>query len=206
MTATRGRPRLFDRSAALQRALRVFWEKGYEGAQLIDLTEAMGISASSFYATFGTKEKVFFEVVDLYVTTLGAQAASALEDAPTAHAGLLAMLEQTICTATATDAGGCMLVLGVVTPLRETQAAWDYLKKARRKTLATIKARLARGVKEGDLPDSTRINDLAAHFLGLTQAISFQARDGVSRARLRRLIAPAMAALPQAPGITPSAE
>ncbi|QRI92991.1 TetR/AcrR family transcriptional regulator [Delftia lacustris] len=198
MNAARGRPRLFDRSAALERALKVFWEKGYESAQLLDLTQAMGISASSFYASYGTKEKAFCEAVDRYVDTVGVLAVKALEDAPTARAGLRAMLEQTVTTATSVDAGGCLLVLGVVNPQPESRVAWEYLKKTRRKTLSLIRGRLARGVKEGDLPADTPVDDLALHFLGLTQTISFQARDGASRNALRRLIAPALAALPEA--------
>lgn len=197
MPATRGRPRLFNRDVALACAMQVFWEKGYESAQLVDLTAAMGISASSFYATFGTKQDAFREAVDLYVATFGTRSARAMEDAPTAHAGLRAMLETTVVTATSTQAGGCLIVLGVVNPQLENQTAWSYLKKMRRKTLAAIRARIARGVAEGDLPQDTPVDDWAAYFLGLTQSISFQARDGASRAALRRWIALAMAAMPE---------
>lgn len=50
---TRGRPRAFDRTAALERAIDVFWEKGFEGASMADLTAAMGIGTTSLYAAFG---------------------------------------------------------------------------------------------------------------------------------------------------------
>ncbi len=60
----RGRPRAFDRTAALRRAMEVFWVKGYEGASMSDLTAAMGINSPSLYAAFGCKEAPFLEAVD----------------------------------------------------------------------------------------------------------------------------------------------
>ena len=64
--AERGRPRNFDRAQALQKAMEVFWSKGYEGASLTDLTEAMGINSPSLYGAFGSKEGLFREAVELY--------------------------------------------------------------------------------------------------------------------------------------------
>jgi AcrR family transcriptional regulator len=192
----RGRPPSFDRSVALERAMEVFWEKGYEGAQLVDLTKAMGINPPSFYAAFGSKQDAFCEAVDLYIRLVGSKSAQALNGAKTTRDGLRAMLEATINVATSNKAGGCLLVLGVVNNFAENNNAWSHLRKTRRDTLALIRARLQRGIAEGDLPGDADVNVLAQYFLGLTQTISFQARDGASRASLRRLIAPSMAALP----------
>ncbi len=192
----RGRPPSFDRSVALERAMEVFWQKGYEGAQLVDLTAAMGINPPSFYAAFGSKKNAFCEVVDLYIKTVGARSSEALNGAPTARDGLSEMLKVTIDIATSNKAGGCLLVLGVVNNLPENDEVWAYLKKTRHQTLTLIRKRLERGMIEGDLPGELDVKTLAAHFLGVTQAISFQARDGATQAVLRRLIAPALAALP----------
>src|SRR5437667_11195046 len=66
-TAALGRPRAFDPDVALERAMHVFWAKGYEGASLSNLTRAMRINRPSLYAAFGTKEELFCKVLDRYM-------------------------------------------------------------------------------------------------------------------------------------------
>ncbi len=68
----KGRPREFETEKALEAALRVFWQKGYEGAGLTDLTKAMGINRPSMYAAFGNKEALFRKVMDRYAERSGA--------------------------------------------------------------------------------------------------------------------------------------
>ncbi|KER05051.1 TetR/AcrR family transcriptional regulator [Photorhabdus temperata] len=192
----RGRPLSFDRDIALKRAMEVFWSKGYEGTQLVDLTTAMGINPPSFYAAFGSKKDAFYAAVDLYIETIGCKSMQALNEAKTARSGLRAMLESTINIASSNQSGGCLLVLGVVNNLTENKEVWTYLRDERIKTLEMIRTRIEQGVADGDLPHNTDVNVLASYFLGLTQTISFQARDGASRELLRCLIEPAMTAIP----------
>ena len=59
-----GRPRAFDINGALDRALQVFWRKGYEGASLSDLTKAVGVNRPSLYAAFGDKRALFRKALD----------------------------------------------------------------------------------------------------------------------------------------------
>jgi AcrR family transcriptional regulator len=62
-----GRPRSFHIDRALDRALVVFWRKGYEGASLSDLTKALGVNRPSLYAAFGDKEALFRKALDRYL-------------------------------------------------------------------------------------------------------------------------------------------
>lgn len=195
MATARGRPRGFDRDLALERLMQVFWAKGYEGAQLNDLTAAIGVKPPSFYAAFGSKEAAFREAIDLYIATIGAAPMRALEAAATVRAGLRAMLEGSVAVALSAKPGGCLLILGVVNCLPVNEAARAHLLNARRKTVALVADRLRRGVADGELPAGTDIARLAAFFHGIMQAISFQARDGATRAELLALIDPALRAL-----------
>lgn len=194
--ALRGRPRSFDREKALERLMEVFWSKGYEGTQLNDLMSAIDVRPPSFYAAFGSKEAVFLEAVDLYLSKVASRSMQPLETSSTAREGIRAMLEGSIDVALSTKPGGCLLILGVVNCLPEDQPVREYLLKARRKTVDLIRACLRHGVENGDLPEDVEIDHLATFYHGVMQAISFQARDGATRPELEALIEPAMAALP----------
>src|SRR5215470_10428762 len=89
--ASRGRPRSFDLDEALDSALHLFWQKGYEGASLSDLTGAMGINRPSLYAAFGNKESLFRKVLDRYANGPADYVRHAL-DQPTARAVAEALL------------------------------------------------------------------------------------------------------------------
>src|ERR1700737_2538375 len=80
-----GRPRSFDIDGALDRALQVFWRKGYEGASLSDLTKAVGVNRPSLYAAFGDKKALFRKALNRYLTGPAAYTQEALKE-PTARA------------------------------------------------------------------------------------------------------------------------
>ncbi|MGC8401111.1 TetR/AcrR family transcriptional regulator [Enterobacter mori] len=193
--AQRGRPRRFDRDVALQAMLEVFWARGYEGAQLVDLTAAAGIAPPSFYAAFGSKEAAFCEAVDHYIATVGAKPRQALDSGATLRDGVEGMLRASIDVALSVRPGGCLLILGVVNCLSENEPARAHLKAARDKTRELIRARLERARTAGELPAGFDTLPCAVFLHGVTQMISFQARDGASRAELEALIAPALRAL-----------
>src|SRR3990170_1290477 len=91
----RGRPRTFDRTAALARAMEVFWVKGYEGSSMSDLTAAMGIASPSLYAAFGSKEELFRQALKHYSDTEGRHIWDGVEDAGTAYEAVESFLMRT---------------------------------------------------------------------------------------------------------------
>src|SRR5437763_8883495 len=110
--ACKGRPREFDIDEALAAALRVFWIKGYEGASLTDLTEAMGVTRPSLYAAFGNKEALFRKALDLYEREKLAYVGEALK-APTSRGVAERLLRGALEMHTSDcEPRGCMRVIG----------------------------------------------------------------------------------------------
>src|SRR5262245_24713407 len=109
-----GRPRSFDIEKALDRALKVFWRKGYEGASLPDLTRAMGINRPSLYAAFGNKEALFRKAIDRYVEISSCHVYEALQE-PTARGVVERLLCASVDVMTDTqNPAGCFLVQGAL--------------------------------------------------------------------------------------------
>src|SRR3977135_2553133 len=96
----RGRPRSFDESDALEKAIQVFWSKGYDGVTIDDLVAGMGVGRPSLYSVFGAKRTLFLRVLRAYAERKGALAAKALLSPGTLRDSLAAFLRYTVESAT----------------------------------------------------------------------------------------------------------
>jgi len=194
--AKAGRPRSFDRQEALRRAMNVFWSLGYEGTTLVDLLEAMGnITPTSFYAAFGSKEELFREAVQLHTATFGTSVVRNLNEQATARASIEALLRTAVNVFCEKDhPRGCMTVLGATNCTRSNEKIQDYLRQMRLMTYRTIRQRLERGVKEGDIPAKADLSGLASFYTTVLHGLSIQARDGASRKALTTAVDYAMSA------------
>lgn len=192
---TRGRPRSFDRDAALRAAMEVFWRDGYEGASMAELTQAMGINAPSLYAAFGSKEDLFLEAMRLYVQLENGDSWNLLSAASSAREGIRQLLE---CAARALTRPrlpqGCMLILGDTNSSMQSGKVHRYLCDWRRDAQATFEERIRRGIAEGDVPPNADAKAMAAFYMTVMQGMSLRARDGASREALMQVVASAVAA------------
>jgi AcrR family transcriptional regulator len=193
----RGRPKNFDRSVALQQAMKLFWERGYEGTSFDDLTAAMGISASSFYNTFGSKERLYQEATEAYMACAGKWFAGELNAGPDARTAFHRLLTAAAREFTQTDnPTGCMISLAGTHVPPALMCLRDKMVGYRCAAQSAMAARIQRGIDEGDVPKDTDAGALAAFFSTLSRGMAVQARDGASRERLQEIIEIGMRAWP----------
>ncbi|MDQ8730213.1 TetR/AcrR family transcriptional regulator [Bradyrhizobium sp. LHD-71] len=193
--AERGRPRSFDRAAALRQAMEVFWAKGYSGTSMADLTAAMKINSPSIYAAFGCKEELFREAVVLYGATEGARIWERMTAAPSARAAIETMLR--VSAEDYTRPGkprGCLVVLGAIHADDGNDAVQRELRQKRVHNVDLLARRLERAVAEGELPEGVDCRAVATFYATVQHGMSIQARDGVSRKSLLNVADCAMVA------------
>lgn len=191
-----GRPRAFCTEEALDKALAVFWEKGYEGASLQDLTEAMGINRPSLYSAYGNKESLFLKAIDRYleknscfleyleepdirkgIENLFRWKADALTDPCTPH--------------------GCMMVTGALACSDETSRIREELAKRRCESQKLVQQRLERAQAEGQLPKDIDAAAFSRYLGAVSYGMSILASSGATSEQLHEVVTIAMQAWPQ---------
>ncbi|WP_206365377.1 TetR/AcrR family transcriptional regulator [Siculibacillus lacustris] len=194
----RGRPRKFDREAALQIAVRMFWRRGFEATGIQDLADAMGLAPPSLYAAFGDKKTLFREAIAAYQAGPGAFARRAAEDGGPAREVIAASLRAAAHAFTDGEhPPGCMVILSTTNhgPGADDLAAW--LRTLRTDgTQADWTRRIERDVADGLLPAGTDAAGLARFYMTVLEGMSIQAGDGADRAALEAVATLAMTAWP----------
>ncbi|MBN9587007.1 MAG: TetR/AcrR family transcriptional regulator [Afipia sp.] len=191
-----GRPREFDLDQALEDALMVFWEKGYEGTSMADLTEAMGITKPSLYAAFGNKEELFRKAFDRYVNGPAGYAKEALKQ-PTARAVVESLLYGEVDAVTDPECpAGCLSINGALTCGQAAESIKEELRTRRAEWENDLRLRLERAKAEGDLPASADAAVLARYLATMSQGIAVQAVGGATRPELKKVVAMVLATWP----------
>jgi AcrR family transcriptional regulator len=174
--------------------MRVFWEKGYAGASMSDLTAAMGIASPSLYAAFGSKEGLYKEAIDLYVSTYGGSLLSAME-APTAREGVERLLRGAVNSFTSGDApSGCMVMQTAAMAGDLSPELAASLCDVRAGNAASIAARLGRAVVDGEIASGTDLQAVADFYATVHKGLSISAKGGASREELDSVVTSAMKA------------
>jgi len=194
--AVRGRPREFCVDEALSAALRVFWRKGFEGASLTDLTEAMGVTRPSLYAAFGNKEALFRKALDLYEREKLAYVGAALE-APTARAVAERLLRGSLqIQCNPSEPKGCLGVISTVACGGEAESIKAHVVARRASSDAALLKRFEQAKQDGDLPDHIDPLGLVRYLGAVMQGMAVQAGSGASDDELERLVDTTLALWP----------
>lgn len=192
--ANRGRPREFDIDHALDAAIVVFWQHGYEGAGVAELTEAMGIGPTSMYAAFGSKAELFQRALSRYIAVNMAYVAEALEQ-PTAYRAAEAFLFGNARAVTLPGRpAGCLSVQAAVTG--DPAGAFASLTQNRVEIEARFIERFQRAIREGDLDPVVDPASLAAFLITVATGFAVRAADGVPRETLESLARLALGSVP----------
>ena len=201
----RGRPRAFDRDRALDAAVLVFWERGYEGTSVANLTHAMGINRPSLYATFGNKRALFLEAIDRYAATHGSKAFSAFRLEPDIRKATETFFRESIdCALDDGTPRGC-LINNVATDAAETDP--ELRAKLSDMFRGTDRAIGRRFTATDDNEESTTLpcEEMAAMVHSVTHSIMTRARAGADYEELTNLTDSFMAVLfptPREPSTT----
>jgi TetR/AcrR family transcriptional regulator, copper-responsive repressor len=182
----RGRPRGFNRDAALESAMRLFWGRGYEATSISDLTRAMGIMPPALYGAFGDKKRLFLEAVDRYERGAGCFAHKALTEEPTAEQAVRRLLLDAVTAFTKpNDPKGCMIVTAATNCTLESSDVYEALAARRRDADRAVRARIAAGHEAGELADDADVEALAGLVTTTLYGLAIRARDRTPRAHLR---------------------
>jgi AcrR family transcriptional regulator len=196
--SAKGRPREFCVDQALSKALGVFWAKGYEGASMADLTEAMGITKPSLYAAFGNKEALFHKALDLYEAEKLAYTREALKQ-PTARAVAEHFMRGAIDAQTSNcDPRGCLGVISATACGAEAESIKADIVERRASSQAALIERFRQAQRDGDLADHVEPLNLTLFLYAILQGMAVQAGSGATRSDLERVVETSLAMWPSA--------
>lgn len=168
--------------------MRVFWEHGYEGASMADLTEAMGITKPSLYACFGNKENLFKKALDLYEREKLSYVQTALE-APSAKGVASRLLNGALDThCGSNDPQGCLRVISMVACTTEAPSIREHVMVRRASSEAAMAERLQRAKAEGDMPESVDARTLAQCLTTVLQGLAVKSQGGARREDLQNVV------------------
>jgi AcrR family transcriptional regulator len=181
-----GRPIGFDKDAALEAAMMLFWERGYEGTSMADLTQAMGLNPSSIYAAFGDKHALFQLAVKRYLEMRAQYAGKALE-APTLEKVIRALFDSTIAFLTTPGhPPTCMTLAGAVGCSVDAKPARDLMTEIRKQNEAAMRKRLLKARRNGELPKEIAVDDYTRYLSSILAGLSIQAANGSTKEELKR--------------------
>ena len=196
---TTGRPRTFDRAAALDAAMELFRRQGYQGSSLDDLLAVMGIGRSSFYAAFESKPALFREALDHYRAAMETQLRLCLTAAPSIRGFIAEVFAMAVAEATVIGSSGCLVMNSAV----ELGAADGEFTPEVRSALAAFDRVFAdairQGQRSGELSQALDPDLLGVYLSSTLGGLRTLAKVGTSPDRIAGLVTHALRVLDDQP-------
>jgi AcrR family transcriptional regulator len=181
---SRGRPRVFDMDEALEKALKIFWARGYEGTSIAELTETLGVNKPSLYAAFGNKEELFYKALLRYASGPVAFVNDVLKE-PTARKVAETFLFRAAEFLTDPQhPKGCMIVQGALSSGESAELVRNILIKFRKSYEDQLAERFTKAISDSDLSSKANPKCLAKYLATIHQGMSVQATSGATKDEL----------------------
>lgn len=177
-----GRPRTFDREMALEKAMLLFWDKGYEGTTMSDIIETIGMKAPSIYAAFGNKDALFREAVSLYTGQITKGPLKALQTEKNIYYAVERALEK--CVELSTNPKhptGCLIMFGAINTSPEHSDHVEALKMLRDSYKRAWEERFLQAKADGQLQEDANPGALAEYFATFIQGLALRSKDGSTK-------------------------
>lgn len=189
LMAPAGRPRTFDKQAALQRAMYVFWDKGYEGTTMGDLIDSIGVKGPSVYAAFGNKDAIFLEALNAYKEMIEQGPLKALESETDVFVAISKLLKESAWLSRNPDTpNGCLIMTSAINSTPEHSHIVEEVKSLRQQYKNLLIERFRKAVEIGQLKSTVDVEELAEFYLMVINGLAMRSKDGSSMENLKNTI------------------
>ncbi|AFJ47479.1 TetR/AcrR family transcriptional regulator [Shimwellia blattae] len=196
---SRGRPKVFDRDAALDKAMTLFWQHGYEATSMAHLVEATGAKAPTLYAEFTNKEGLFRAVLDRYIAEFASRnEAQLLCENKTVYQALADYFSAVAHCFTSKDTpSGCFIICTSSALAASNEDIANTIKERHAQQAQIILEFLTMHQQRGAIPDNCNLQALTDYLCCILQGMSVSAREGASYEDLMKITATTLRLWPE---------
>jgi AcrR family transcriptional regulator len=180
----RGRPKGFIPDEALDRAVEMFWEHGYEGVDVDRIARAVNVTKSALYRAFGDKSTLLFRAVERYALTYVAPRMAAFRAEPDIHKALTALCDATVNAASDQAHGGCMMAAAALGQSDRVMEIRSYVAQGLTASADTFAKRFEKEMKAGRLTRTLSAKVRGRALVDLLQGLQLRAKVGIAREQL----------------------
>ncbi len=180
----RGRPKGFIPDEALDRAVEMFWEHGYEGVDVDRIARAVNVTKPALYRAFGDKSTLLLRAVERYALTYGAPKVAAFQAEPDIHKAVTAFCEATVNTATGDARGGCMMAAAALGQSERVTEIRSWTAKRLTATADIFAKRFEQEMKAGRLTRTPSAKVRGRALVDMLQGLQIRAKAGIAREQL----------------------